>query len=90
MAETNGLRTCDFSLIKCPISYALSVALWEIDASPGSPTLTFTLIVEDDVGVEMAPEVSGPKMADKTTFDLCVICLDSWPKPTVFELAISA
>ena len=59
-----GYRACDFGLIKCPISYALSVALWEIDASPGSPTLMFTLMAADDVGVEMAPEISGPEMAD--------------------------
>ena len=60
----SGLRTCYFGLIKCPISYALSVALWEIVASPGSLTLMFTLMLEDDVGVEMAPKISGPEMAD--------------------------
>ena len=64
MAEANGLRTCDFGLIKWPIAYALSFALREIDASPGSLTLMFTLMLEDDVGVEMAPKISGPEMAD--------------------------
>ena len=33
-------------------------------ASPGSLTLMFTLMLEDDVGVEMAPKISGPEMAD--------------------------
>ena len=57
-SKANGLETCNFGLIKCLIYMRYQYRFYDIATSPGSPTLIFTLMLEDNVGMEIAPRIS--------------------------------